>query len=544
MSALDLLQRKSNAPNIGQQESNLIASKNLFKNEVPTASSSLQSKNSNNEKGVNNSEPAAILRLRFPFELKPDQVKAVEAWLANNCRGSIIYGSGTGKTEIAFECAKRAVAAKQNSSSKAQNSTKYDDEGNNSRDNTQGSFNILILVPRIVLVDQNYKRLLSYGILPTKIGRYFGEKKEIREITISTYHSAIYGKRNMEIIRRANMIVFDEVHLAGATTRAFSRIFNVLAEEKDKALLGLTATIDEHDPANSTIMTLLPPVRKYLIKDAVDDERLARPIIYPLKVTLTSKEQRAYAEYTKKIRTISARFKRYNANEMMQLLKSRGSAFSRWQARAWFLNVRKRKCLLASADNKLATAAELIREKHHHQKVMVFSETLESIRKLRQLLKIEGIDSALVDSKIPSVTRQKILSKWGSKFYPLLSAHTLEIGYDVPEAGVEIILASTSNMNQIVQRIGRVLRKVEGKNTALVYVIYVSETRDSNILPILRRAIESSGARNEAERKEKGKPLRQQDRLRELISNNGVSGNGIRYSSITAENDAVAVAAS
>jgi superfamily II DNA or RNA helicase len=372
-----------------------------------------------------------------------------------------------------------------------------------------------MLVPRIVLVDQNYKRLVSYGIPPEKIGRYFGEQKEIREITISTYHSAIDNKRNLDIIKRANMVVFDEVHLASATARAFGRIFDVVAEDKDKALLGLTATIDEHDQRNSAIMALLPPVRKYLIKDAVADGRLARPIIFPLKVTLTAKEQREYEEYSKKIRTISARFKRYDPNAMMELLKrSGGGGFPRWQARAWFLNVRKRKSLLASAENKLATTVELIKENHHQQKIMVFSETLESIRKLKQLLKIEGIDSALIDSKIPSVKRQKMLSQWGSKFYPLLSVHTLEIGYDVPEAGVEIILASTSNMNQIVQRIGRVLRKVEGKNSALVYVIYVSETRDNNILALVKRAIESSGGgRQEAEREEKDKLLQQQDGL-------------------------------
>ncbi len=51
----------------------------------------------------------AILNLRFPFELKPDQVNAVEAWLINQYKGSIIYGSGTGKTEIAFECARKAL---------------------------------------------------------------------------------------------------------------------------------------------------------------------------------------------------------------------------------------------------------------------------------------------------------------------------------------------------------------------------------------------------------------------------------------------------
>src|SRR5919109_1621173 len=516
VTALDLLQGRSSSDTINQQESDGTGYNSLFKNVITTANSrSLQNNTSNNEKGIDdNCEPPAILKLRFPFELKSDQVRAVEAWLANHCRGSIIYGSGTGKTEIAFECAKRAVTSER-SYSRAEDSITCNDDCNSST-NIQGSFNILMLVPRIVLVDQNYKRLISYGIPSEKIGRYFGEQKEIREITISTYHSAIDNKRNLDIIKRANMVVFDEVHLASATARAFGRIFDIVAEDKDKALLGLTATIDEHDQRNSAIMALLPPVRKYLIKDAVEDGRLARPIIFPLKVTLTAKEQREYEEYSKKIRTISARFKRYDPNAMMELLKKSGggAGFPRWQARAWFLNVRKRKSLLASAENKLATTVELIKENHHQQKIMVFSETLESIRKLKQLLKIEGIDSALIDSKIPSVKRQKMLSQWGSKFYPLLSVHTLEIGYDVPEAGVEIILASTSNINQIVQRIGRVLRKVEGKNSALVYVIYVSETRDNNILALVKRAIESSGGRRqEAEREEKDKLLQQQDRL-------------------------------
>jgi len=44
----------------------------------------------------------AILNLKFPFELKDDQKEAVNAWLNNNFRGSIIYSTGTGKTEIAF----------------------------------------------------------------------------------------------------------------------------------------------------------------------------------------------------------------------------------------------------------------------------------------------------------------------------------------------------------------------------------------------------------------------------------------------------------
>ncbi len=413
----------------------------------------------------NASSHPAILNLRFPFELKPDQVKAVEAWLLNQYRGSIIYGSGTGKTEIAFECARKAASMK-----------------------CAKRFNILMLVPRIVLIEQNYRRLATYGIQPEKIGRYFGEQKEVREITISTYHSAV---ANLDIVKRADMVILDEVHLASPTAQSFSRIFDIISDSS-RALLGLTATIDEVDSRNQKIMTIIPPVRKYLIKDAVSDGRLARPIINPLKVNLTEQEQKTYDEYTNKIRTISARFKRYDAKAMKELAKRGG--FPSWQARAWFLNVRKRKALLASVENKLAMAIELIKIKHPNQKVMVFSETLESIRKLKQQLKSKGIDSMLIDSRMPSFKRQKVLSEWGKRFYPLLSVHTLEIGFDVPEVGIEIILASTSNMNQIVQRVGRVLRKVEGKETALVYVIYVSGSKDDNVLKCMKSAVDTTAA--------------------------------------------------
>lgn len=51
----------------------------------------------------------AISQLKFPFCLKEDQIEAVNAWINNNYRGTILYSTGTGKTEIAFECARRAA---------------------------------------------------------------------------------------------------------------------------------------------------------------------------------------------------------------------------------------------------------------------------------------------------------------------------------------------------------------------------------------------------------------------------------------------------
>jgi superfamily II DNA or RNA helicase len=45
-------------------------------------------------------------------------------------------------------------------------------------------------------------------------------------------------------------------------------------------------------------------------------------------------------------------------------------------------------------------------------------------------------------------------------------------------------------MNQVVQRIGRVIRKTEHKDTALIYTIYLSQTHDSSTLKMVKQATE------------------------------------------------------
>lgn len=415
---------------------------------------------------MSDSITAAISQLKFPFSLKEDQIDAVNAWIDNDFRGTIVYSTGTGKTEIAFECAKRVACAYPSSS----------------------TLNILLMVPRIILIEQNTRRLVSYGIPKDKIGEYFGERKQIREITICTYQSII---RNLDIIRRSNMVIFDEIHLIRDTAKIFSKIFDVVIEDHKKAILGLTATLDEKDLFKyNTILTLLPPVKRYPIKNAVNDKRLAKPIVIPLKVNLTEKEQKDYDTYSTKIKRISNRFKKYDAESMTLLLRKGG--FVSGMAKAWFLNVRKRKLLLSCAENKLLSALNLITKKFPNEKIMVFSETIDSITKLRNMLELEGTKAMIIDSNINSIKRKSILNQWGIQFYPLLSVHTLEIGFDIPQVRIEVILATTSNMNQVIQRIGRVIRKQEGKDVALIYVIYVSDTKDDKIHDIVKKAITTS----------------------------------------------------
>jgi superfamily II DNA or RNA helicase len=433
----------------------------------------------------------AISQLKFPFSLKEDQIDAVNAWISNDFRGTIVYSTGTGKTEIAFECAKRVACAYPPPPS---------------------SLNILLMVPRIILIEQNIRRLVSYGIPKDKIGAYFGERKQIREITICTYQSII---RNLDIIRRANMVIFDEIHLIRDTAKIFSKIFDVVIEDHKKAILGLTATLDEKDLSKyNTILTLLPPVKRYPIKNAVNDKRLAKPIIIPLKVNLTEKEQNDYDTYSAKIKKISNRFKKYDAESMTGLLRKGG--FVSGMAKAWFLNIRKRKLLLSCAENKLLSALNLITKKFPNEKIMVFSETIDSISKLRDMLELEGTKAMIIDSNINSRKRQSILNQWGKEFYPLLSVHTLEIGFDIPQVRIEVILATTSNMNQVIQRIGRVIRKQEGKDLALIYVIYVSDTKDDKIHDIVKKAITTETKSLQEYEKEKDEKEDEENRNKKI----------------------------
>jgi superfamily II DNA or RNA helicase len=406
--------------------------------------------------------PPAISAIRFPFELKRDQLDAAEAWIGNGCRGSVIFSTGTGKTEIAFECARRAAEL-------------------SGRDR----FPILILVPRIVLVEQNVKRLQSYGI--PDAGVYYGERKDVREITISTYQSAI---NNLDLIRDARMVVLDEVHLVSESAVAFDSIFDVIVEDPGRAILGLTATINEKDPKYQTILTVAPAVKKYMIKDAVTDGRLAKPVVEPVQVSFAPEEQKIYDEASAAIKDISRKLQTYDPAKMTAMLTRGGARGS--MAKAWFAHVRKRKELLSATKQKLAKAADLVK-RHPNERIMIFSETIDSIKQLKDMLEDCGIPAQTIHNGVRPKERQEILESWGKDYFPLLSVHTLEIGYDVPQVGIAIIIASTSNVNQVAQRIGRVVRKVEGKDQALVYVVYVGGTKDDNVLKVVKAAIEKEG---------------------------------------------------
>ena len=406
------------------------------------------------------------MHLKFPFDLKKDQREAVDEWINKKGKGSIIYSTGTGKTEIAFECARKMASLIV-------------------EQNPQIVFKILFLVPRIILIEQNINRLAKYGIKKENIGVYYGEKKDIKEITFSTYQSII---KNFDLIKQSDMVILDEMHMVSETAKKFSRIFDVLQTNPDKLILGLTATIDEDDLRYSKIMNLIPPIKKYMIKDAVNDGRLSEPKIIFRPVQMNSEERKIYEETTRTIKEISLKIKSSNPLVISRLLKTGGPRAR--LAKLWFESVYKRKKLLTETKSKLNEAVNIVKN-HPTEKIMIFSETIESIDKISETLKKNNIPSQVIHNKVKTKERQEILNVWGQNFFILLSVHTLEIGFDIPSVGIAIIVSNTKNINQLIQRIGRVIRKTNEKTQSLIYVVYVDNTKDKDILALVRTSLQT-----------------------------------------------------
>lgn len=406
-----------------------------------------------------------IIHLKFPFDLKKDQSEAVDEWIKKKGKGSIIYSTGTGKTEIAFECARKIASQIV-------------------EHNPQIVFKILFLVPRIILIEQNIKRLTKYGIKKEKIGVYYGEKKDIKEITFSTYQSII---KNFDLIKQSDMVILDEMHMVSETAKKFSRIFDVLQANPDKLILGLTATIDEDDLRYSKIINLIPPIKKYMIKEAVNDGRLSAPKIIFKPVKMNLEERKIYEETTRTIKETSLKLKSSNPLVISKFLKTGGPRAR--LARLWFESVYKRKKLLTETESKLNESVNIVIN-HPTEKIMIFSETIESIDKISETLKKNKILSQVIHNKIKTKERQEILNVWGQNFFVLLSVHTLEIGFDIPSVGIAIIVSNTKNIHQLIQRIGRVIRKTDEKIQSLIYVVYVDDTKDKDILALVRTSLQ------------------------------------------------------
>ena len=248
--------------------------------------------------------------------------------------------------------------------------------------------------------------------------------------------------------------------------------------------LGLSATVG--DPHSKEILkpALGRVIFDYSYKRALREKVVADFQLVQIAVHFDEQEYEEYEELSERLKLL--RRKLYARIPLLK--KDPGSFFSILQSLAKerdieisslaksFLHLSyQRKKLVCMAKNRVFCVRDLLREIDIHQKILVFSESIEQAELLFSLLRGEyDTKVGKYHSRAGKLANKNTLERFrDSEVLILITCKALDEGIDVPDAGIGIILSGTGMERQRLQRLGRILRKSDGKESACLYYLFV-----------------------------------------------------------------------
>ncbi len=363
------------------------------------------------------------------------QVEALQAWANANNRGSIVLPTGAGKTFVAIHAIQRANRS------------------------------TLVVAPTIDLLHQWYARLSN--AFATTVGVYYGSEKDVKPITVTTYHSA--GDLMAHAGNAFKLIIYDEVHHLPAPSWGETALMSPAPFR-----LGLTATYpsaEEQRDGRWSLDHLIGPILYEKRIDELAGKQLADYRTERIRVELTAAERQQYdTAYNVYARFIKER-KLYLHGPHWWLELMRLSSLDP-QARAAALAHQSLGRLLSAATEKLAALDRLLQE-HRHEHVLIFTESNDVVYHLSQRHLIPALTC-----ETKAAERKEVLEGFQRGDYgALVTSKVLNEGIDVPETKVAIVLGGSAGAREYIQRLGRVLRKM-GNQQAVLYEIVVHDTLD------------------------------------------------------------------
>ena len=279
-------------------------------------------------------------------------------------------------------------------------------------------------------------------------------------------------------------MVADEVHRLGADGA------RSLLSLDTGARLGLSATPERAgDPDGTAALIayfggIVPP--PFGLEDAIKARALT-PYAYNVHtVRLEDDERIAWMEATEEFRRLYARS-----------MTKDGDASEGLSTRLKLLLIRRAR-IVKSARAKVALAAEVLAGAYKiGQRWIVYCDDQSQLVAVKQSISSTGIaDVYEYHSAMPG-DRSRTLQVFGERGGVVVSIRCLDEGVDIPSVSHALILASSKNPREFIQRRGRVLRRSPGKSLAHLHdVVVLPENDDEDAMggSILRaelaRAIE------------------------------------------------------
>ena len=369
---------------------------------------------------------------RALLEPRPFQREALDAWGAARGRGVVVLPTGAGKTHVAT----LAIDARRRSA--------------------------LVVAPTLDLVRQWYDVLRHAFELP--VGVVGGGEHRVEAITVTTYDSAYIHMDHLGA--RFGLVVFDECHhLPGESYSLAARA--CLAPFR----LGLTATPERSDGRESELDELIGPV--VYRRDIVDlsGDWLADYETRRVSVHLSRAERMEYeaerALYLGFLRAQGIRMgSRTGWNDFV--MRSATSEPGRRAMAAY----RRQRDIAFAAPAKLDYLEHLLYE-HRHGRALVFTQDNATAYRISRRFLVPAITH---QTKVTE--RSRILERLRSgEYVAVVTSKVLNEGVDVPEADVAVVISGSGSVREHVQRLGRILRRREGKR-AVLYELVTADTSE------------------------------------------------------------------
>ena len=403
--------------------------------------------------------------LESRITLRKYQNDAISAWADNGFCGMFAMATGTGKTYTAFGCMDRLCENVPRFATIIAMPQKHLVEQwvDSMREWNAGMSKSHHISETIVMAYSDYpdwKVKLDTAI--SNFNRWLASSKRFLQnnLTICTTHNTLSSDEFMERVKRIGenvLLIVDEVHEVGSPKRRTG------LNPKYKYRLALSATpVRRYDEEGSEHIReyFHGTVYQFGIGEAIRREYLVPYMYYPLYVDLTHDESDQYVKLT-------IRIARKHAMTQDDDIGKKNDKHRLEMQRAKIVSTAVNKY------GKLNTILKSIGGVPEYTLVYCDENQIDVVT---NILSERNIPNDTITWKDPTSDRRRILQNLENRNYGCVTAiKCLDEGVDIPSARTAVLMASTREPRQYIQRRGRVLRKSKatGKQKAEIYDILV-----------------------------------------------------------------------
>lgn len=385
--------------------------------------------------------------------LYPYQASALEAWIDAGRIGLLEMATGTGKTKTAKACIFSVLDS--------------------------GTSLIVVVVPSVHIGKQWMMELDELGPIEVNGSNQNWERsfrRELRQLsfqqrsslTVVAVMNTASSVRFVDLAKQASeqaensLLVGDEVHWLGASE--FQRALLPFANFR----LGLSATPNRYfdDEGTGSIQNYFGarpvyemPISKALQTTKPNGDPLLTPYKYfPRFVKLSEEEIETYQKHARTMAVFSSP----KSFDPIRVQNARVAA-SR---------------VVKKAAEKEEALGQLLDELTDRLSfTLIYCEDSAQMEQARGQLHSRGIYFGEITQNESPRERQQILANFSAGYIDvILAMRCLDEGVDIPEARIGIILASSGNPREFIQRRGRLMRTSPGKEYAEIYDFAVLAT--------------------------------------------------------------------